>query len=976
MTIDRARNSYDPTRDWRAVLAQQGRVTLEADVNEQGRIVQEERRREAVDIIGPVGSPDGGYTISVTAAGTDIQVAPGTIHLGGWRLVLPPPGLSTASQPGWLDMPAWPAPAGNQSIALLAIEQTVIAVEDTALQEVALGGPDSAGRLSLLQHILRIPTAAATCADGENALAALATANGQTWNPATGQLTSTATLLVTPVTGTTTPGPCDPPSQGGYIGADNQMIRVAVIQYDPTSRSGTLVWGWNNASFLYRATLAQANTLNFLATPVDPDHTPQQGQAVEILLSTLDLGDGDRSKAGGGNFIAAAQGVLMILGAGQGYNGTTQQLTLPNNLTGQYVSQTPDANGTVPPLFVRLWQATVNFTAGTPVPLGNTGLNATINNPPLNTAIGNRPYWQFAVRPSTPTQVYPQRYLTAPQPPDGPRQFLAELGVAGWSSGKFNLLANCVPPFLPLTKQPTGCCEIVLGPADVSGRGGLQAVVDSVKGGPAIISLRPGTYTLATPLVLGSQHAGLVLQGCSGGVTLQADSGNIGAFLFGMIAMLGVSNIALRRLNFTIPAVPGPAAAGAAPPNTLVGLAIAAAQSLTVEDCNFALDQGTALSSGSAIFAVGALSAIIVRCSTFSMASAVAGAALSGIAVVTNQNVTTTLDTTQVIDCHIQNITTGVVVYGQFGLVRCTGNVVTNCTTGFYFSQAAVAATNAFVRQAASINIGDSDQTLAASLVAVYKPAALNDFVTNTAAIIAKLVPTSPPPTIAAPAQQALANQFANVGLSTFTTLKSFNVQTSLHVASATLNVAPTLAQNVAAPINTAAVPAAATTTPAAAAAQPVFQIPAAALNNIDNIAIAVTAAAPSLTPALRFDANEISLGSTQGAAGIGIGAIFGIGAALSTVMVNANRITAPDGNTAACGIAFAAGATVIGNVLSQLGAGRTNVPLSPALIVLAERGNPFQQIAGNITHPSEFIFPPRSAPTSTGGWDFLNTIG
>src|ERR1700689_5029046 len=123
MTIDRARNSYDATRQWRAVLAQQGRVTLEADVNEQAKIVQEERRREAIDVIGPVGSPDGGYAIIVNTAATDIQVAPGTIYLGGWRLVLPAPGVSTASQPGWIDMPAWPPPTGNQTIALLAIEQ-------------------------------------------------------------------------------------------------------------------------------------------------------------------------------------------------------------------------------------------------------------------------------------------------------------------------------------------------------------------------------------------------------------------------------------------------------------------------------------------------------------------------------------------------------------------------------------------------------------------------------------------------------------------------------------------------------------------------------------------------------------------------------------------------------------------------------------------------------------------------------------
>ena len=35
MAGDRARVSYDPSRKWRGVIAQQGRVTVEADWNER-----------------------------------------------------------------------------------------------------------------------------------------------------------------------------------------------------------------------------------------------------------------------------------------------------------------------------------------------------------------------------------------------------------------------------------------------------------------------------------------------------------------------------------------------------------------------------------------------------------------------------------------------------------------------------------------------------------------------------------------------------------------------------------------------------------------------------------------------------------------------------------------------------------------------------------------------------------------------------
>jgi hypothetical protein len=105
MTIDRARDSYAPARDWRSVLAQQGRVTLEADVNEQARILTENQRVETIDVIGPIGTPDGGYT--VTASGGDVAVGPGTIYVGGWRLTSDVSILS-AQQPLWLDMPPWP----------------------------------------------------------------------------------------------------------------------------------------------------------------------------------------------------------------------------------------------------------------------------------------------------------------------------------------------------------------------------------------------------------------------------------------------------------------------------------------------------------------------------------------------------------------------------------------------------------------------------------------------------------------------------------------------------------------------------------------------------------------------------------------------------------------------------------------------------------------------------------------------------
>jgi hypothetical protein len=488
MTIDRARKSFDPSRDWRAVLAQQGRVTLEADINEQIDIAADLLRRETLDIIGPVGTPDGGYVL--TTNGQDVTVSAGTIYLGGLRLTLDKP-VNTASQPGWLDMPAWPAPKGNDIIALLAIEQSVIGVEDHALLEVALGGPDSAGRLAILQHFLRIPSTASLCAESAKAVAAALSAQGLHYDPVTCEVTANARLLVTPIEPGGKPGPCDPTVSGGYLGADNQMIRIAVTDYDAVTKTGHFVWGYNNASFLYRATAGAGHSVVLLTDPIDPDHAPGPNQAVEILNTTVDLQDGPvPHTAAGGNFVAAGSGTVMILGANP-YATATRVLNLPAS------PGTP--NGKLP-FFVRLWRNQIKFTAGVAEPIDDIGLEVTITDPAVP-AIGARPFWQFAVRPATPQFIYPGRYQDKPQPPEGPRQFLGVLGIAGWSGKSFTIMADCSVPFLPLTRlHDCDCCSLVLDPAK-SWLSTLNAALSNPKIKSLSLCLQPGDFAVANKIV-------------------------------------------------------------------------------------------------------------------------------------------------------------------------------------------------------------------------------------------------------------------------------------------------------------------------------------------------------------------------------------------------------------------------------------------------------------------------------------------
>ena len=116
---------------------------------------------------------------------------------------------------------------------------------------------------------------------------------------------------------------------------------------------------------------------------------PQSGQAVEVLLTEVDLGDDS-------DYIAAAHGYVTTLSTS--YNTNSQQVILntplvpplPNPLTDPPYGETtsppaggvtspsdggvtspPDAAPTGPPVFLRIWNGLLTFVPGTPIQLGD-----------------------------------------------------------------------------------------------------------------------------------------------------------------------------------------------------------------------------------------------------------------------------------------------------------------------------------------------------------------------------------------------------------------------------------------------------------------------------------------------------------------------------------------------------------------------------------------------------------------------------
>jgi Family of unknown function (DUF6519) len=560
MGSDRARISYDPTQQYRAVVAQQGRVTLEADWNEAHQIASEELREETLDFVGASGTPDDGYQVVSVPQSFDFATTLGTMYVGGIR-AFSPTQIQYSSQPDWLDhvgdldwvdpaaVAQLPAASNLELVYLLLREQEVSAIEDAALLEKALGGPDTTQRLRLIQRIVRLQTQSASCSSAlDEANKIWGEKKGLQLDRATLRLLSAATLQVSFAPPPTPVDLCEPEARSGYLGANNQLIRVQIISFDSSTNQGKFVWGHDNAAFLYRVEVINNQSLRLQSRPVDEFHRPITNQAVEVLRSAAQLHNNE--------YVAASTGLVTTLTAN--YDLDTQAVNLATALPAEYQNTVQ-----TPRLFLRVWEKIYDFTPGTPVSLGDTGLQVTLSTNSQPWHVGD--YWQIAVRPGEPTKVYPQRYQEAPQPPDGPRLWACPLAVIGWENRILRVVQDCREHFDDLVKltkrQAGGCCTVVVKPEDLKNGITLQSIVDRFARADRpnrehiTICLMPGSYRLQRSLVLGSQHSNFTIEGCGDGAELQAEPGREVDFLHGLIVLHHANYVTLSNLRFQLPIV-------------------------------------------------------------------------------------------------------------------------------------------------------------------------------------------------------------------------------------------------------------------------------------------------------------------------------------------------------------------------------------------------------------------------------------
>ena len=236
---DFSRLTFSAANHFSAVLSQQGRVQVDADLNEADAIRRHYLHTLITDLLGPAAGPagaDGKGGFAITPANgkpPDLNISSGRYYVDGLLCENDPAaGTTYWGQPdAFLDPnnTADVLPDPPYLVYLLAWERLITAAEDPAIREVALGdqAPDTTARARLVWQVRAVPAAAVFDQVPTEPFPVDACQKLRSWFAA---LRGNAPMLRAR-TAPADPGstdPCITPPQAGYRGLENQLYRVEV----------------------------------------------------------------------------------------------------------------------------------------------------------------------------------------------------------------------------------------------------------------------------------------------------------------------------------------------------------------------------------------------------------------------------------------------------------------------------------------------------------------------------------------------------------------------------------------------------------------------------------------------------------------------------------------------------------------------------------------------------------------------------
>lgn len=269
MKGDFSRLTFDPHKNYNSVRMQQGRVQLDADWNEQADILRYHLRREIEDFIGQHGTPvsrEDQNNFRIEAQHNDLVIYPGRYYVAGHMVENHhPEPIRFSEQPDYpgAELPTEP---GTYILYLDVWERLVTALEDPAIREVALGGPDTAARARTVWQVRwqRLDGASHIWNEvSEEAYRAFAN-----WQPTNRVPLSSAHLA--------------PQIAGGLTIHDNRLYRVEVHQ-GGARQNATFKWSRDNGAIAARIQAAGNGAIVLDEIDSDPLRSFPPGTCVEVL---------------------------------------------------------------------------------------------------------------------------------------------------------------------------------------------------------------------------------------------------------------------------------------------------------------------------------------------------------------------------------------------------------------------------------------------------------------------------------------------------------------------------------------------------------------------------------------------------------------------------------------------------------------------------------------------------------------------
>ncbi len=569
MKGDFTRFTFDRAKRYSSVRMQQGRVQLDADWNEQVDIDRYLRETALADVIGRCGVPKdengGGFRVTVTEDGS-LTISHGRIYVDGIlcenlpprvhqadltapngpndlpfdadadadgnglpdNLVadlgdaadgllitaqedLPLPGDATLADLIELVTPDGGA-AGSYLVYLDLWQRHLTALEEPAIREVALGGPDTATRTRTLCQVKVVPAtdAAGNAAGCDDEVAAYDEATA----PPSGCLRARARPA------DDLESPCVVPAAAGYTRLENQLYRVEVHAGGELGGGGptpTFKWSRDNGHVVTEWRSTDGNEVEVASFGRDDVLGFQPDEWVELTDDGREL----RGESGQLRRISGFGDETLILDAAPGDPDPLHLSKVRRwNMTGlggaEEIAAAPDDEG---------W---IHLEGGVQIDFA-----------PGTYRVGD--YWVIPARAflgeNAGAVEWPDDSGGQPafRSPHGIEHHYCRLAVVEFDGENFlGEATDCRPTFCPLTDpQPAGegccCCTVSVGDGVISegdvndlAAGWQQALAEAAPGEAIELCLLPGRHVLTETLTL--DRGRVRIRGCSGASQVEAPS--------------------------------------------------------------------------------------------------------------------------------------------------------------------------------------------------------------------------------------------------------------------------------------------------------------------------------------------------------------------------------------------------------------------------------------------------------------------